>query len=149
MVVDYWGLQFAPFRHVTGAGFFRSAASEEATARLQFLVENNHRVGVLVSDAGCGKTVLMQKFQRELQNSACDVCHLSLLGLDVDDLLLQLASELKLRESVSIADLWQGIFDRIRVNGYQDVPTVFLLDDAHEAESDVLRPNPAAGRPPA
>ena len=65
-------------------------------------------------------------------------CHFSLLGIDFDELLHQLATGLNLQNCASVADAWQNIFDRISVNGYQEVATVLLLDDVHEAAGEVL-----------
>ena len=80
MLVDYWELQSAPFHSPTGAGFFASASSDEAAARLQFLVENRHRLGVLIGESGCGKTVLLDKFQQDLRLHACEVLPLQPAG---------------------------------------------------------------------
>ena len=138
MLADYWGFETTPFRNPAGAGFFQSASNDEALARLQFLVDNRYRLGILLGESGSGKTVLLQRFQYDLHRTESQVCRFSLLGIDVEEFLQQINAQLCLSEGVSLAEVWQNLFDHICVNGYQNVPTVFLFDDVHEAEGEVL-----------
>lgn len=138
MLANYWGFHSTPFHDPAAGGFFASASIDEALARLHFLVENRHRLGVLLGETGSGKSVLLQRFGQDFHPSAAQVCRMSLLGTDADEFLQQVNTELCLPESNSTAEIWKNIMDQVEVNGYQDIPTVFLFDDAHEAEGEVL-----------
>jgi general secretion pathway protein A len=64
----------------------------------------------------------------------------NLLGLEVRDFQWLLAAGLHTnpRSTDDIFSLWRRISDCIRGNGYQDMQTVLLLDDVHEASHEVL-----------
>jgi type II secretory pathway predicted ATPase ExeA len=56
MYQAHWGLQKSPFRgDLDPKSFFPSPTHEEALARLNFLAEEHHRLGLLFGPAGSGK----------------------------------------------------------------------------------------------
>lgn len=136
-----WDTQKSLF-HVglRGAGFYRGTMQQEAIARLNFLVSNFYRLGMLVGPSGAGKTILTSVFSEESRSKNYEVAHFSLLGMQRDEFVWRLATELKEVPSQrdTLGSLWRRIQDRLTVNHYQQVPTVVILDDAHDAEREVL-----------
>ncbi len=141
MYQEHWGFDRPPFQvGQDGAGYFRSPAQVEALARLTYLVNDQQRLGVLIGPGGVGKTVLLDAFARRQRLRGHQVCYRSLLGLQHDEFVLAVASDLGETPSSfdTLGILWRNIEDRLLVNRYQRLPTVFLFDDADEAESDIL-----------
>lgn len=141
MYQQYWGLAGRPFPSRVGlAEFFESPSHEEALARLQFLIEQRYRVGLLLGPAGSGKSLLLNVFAQMLRRSGRQAVVISLVGLDVNDFVSQLASQLAVdpARAASPEALWQPIVDRIVANRYQRRDTVLLLDDADEGADAVL-----------
>jgi len=141
MYQQYWGLSERPFPSRVGlAEFFESPSHEEALARLQFLVEQRYRVGLLLGPSGSGKSLLMNVFAQMLRRSGRKAALLSLMGQDVNGFVTQLALQLAVEPArrPSPEALWQPIVDRIVANRYQRRDTVLLLDDADEAAEPVL-----------
>jgi general secretion pathway protein A len=141
MYQQYWGLDERPFPSRVGlADFFESPSHEEALARLQFLIEQRYRVGLLLGTAGSGKSLLLNIFEQMLRRSGRQVAVISLVGLDVNGFAAQLASQLAVdpARGATPEARWQPIVDRIVANRYQRRDTVLLLDDADEAADAVL-----------
>jgi general secretion pathway protein A len=141
MVYSYWGFRESPFAAgLDVRGFYQSANHEEVLARLHFLVDQPRRVGLLLGEAGVGKSLVMEVFARQKRSATRQVATLSLLGATPEEFLWQLA--VKLGRDVSIRDsqfqLWRNVSDQLAENRYQKLGTVILLDDADEASSDVL-----------
>lgn len=137
-----WDIPKSPF-HVGphGAGFYRSTIHDEALARLEYLVNNFYRLGLLVGPSGSGKTALTNFFAHEVQSRGCEVANLSVLGMDRDEFVWRLATELGEipTHHDSLVTLWRRIQDRLTVNHYQQLPTIIFVDDVHEAEQSTLR----------
>ncbi len=137
----HWGLTEAPFRGAFDARFFyESPTHEEALARLQFLVEERQRLGLLLGETGTGKSMLLEVFARHLRPNGSQVANISLAGADLREFLWLIAAELGLNPSVrdDVFRLWRGVLDRLTENRYQQLDTVLLFDDAHEASREVL-----------
>src|SRR5260221_3320314 len=137
----HWGLTEAPFRGAFDARFFyESPTHEEALARLQFLVEQRQRLGLLLGETGTGKSMLLEVFARHLRPNGSQVANISLAGADLREFLWLIAAELGLNPSVRDDPfrLWRGVLDRLTENRYQQLDTVLLLDDANEATTAVL-----------
>lgn len=135
----FWGFTSTPFRDPSGAGFLQTAASEEALARLQYVVEQHYRLGMMLGEAGVGKSVLLSVFERRCRAEGKDTCRLNLIGVELEEFLVQLAQQLRAYDTRSIAQSWQKIFDQIQLNGYQQRDTVLLFDDVDEAEPEVMK----------
>jgi general secretion pathway protein A len=141
MYQKHWDLTGQPFPSRVGAAqFFESPTHEEALARLQFLVEQHQRIGLLLGASGSGKSLLLKLFAQALVTTGRQVVRVNLLGLDCHELTRQLASQLEvtLTGNATPAKWWRSIVDRIVANRYQSRDTVLLLDDADEADRDVL-----------
>jgi len=137
----YWGLKESPFRG--GAGlefFFQSPTHEEALARLQFLVEDQRRLGLLLGDSGSGKSLLLDVFAREQAYQGNQVASANLLGASPDEVLWRLCADLGCNPSPgsSAARLWRQLVDKLTENRWLNLGTIVLLDDADEATPETL-----------
>lgn len=141
MYLEHWKLAHSPFApRFAARSFHASPTHEEALARLQFLVEDGRRVGLMLGPSGCGKSVVLDVLRRELTRFGTTVVTLSLLGVDEDEALWQLAAGCGLNPATNAtrASLWRGLLDYLIAQRRQQLATAFLFDDAHEATADVL-----------
>jgi len=141
MYQSHWGLRVAPFHGDSAVQFLhQSPTHEEALARLQFLVKNHRRLGLLTGPSGSGKSLVLETFAEQLRRRGLPVAKMSLLGVEPAEMLLLLAVGLKLNPepSTSMVGLWRVITDRLAEFYYQRLETVILLDDADCADSRVL-----------
>lgn len=141
MYQQYWGFLTPPF-HVgqEGSGYFKSPSQVEALARLAFVVDDVKRLNILVGPTGIGKSALLDAFARRQRLQGHQVVRISLLGLQYDELVLVIAEQLGETPCAAdtISTLWRRIEDRLIVNRYQQLPSIFLFDDVDEAEQQVL-----------
>jgi type II secretory pathway predicted ATPase ExeA len=141
MYRKHWGLRELPFGPgIDPKAFFPGPSHEEALARLQFLVDENRRVGLLMGGGGSGKTLLFSVLAQQLRLNGRQVANLSLLGCEDREFLWSLSAALCLNppRGAQTFALWRGLTDRIAENRYQRCGTVLLLDDADEATGEVL-----------
>lgn len=141
MYESHWGLQESPFRGQTDARhFYCSPTHEEALARLEFLIENRRRLGLVVGLPGSGKTMLLKVLARRLSMNGVPVSRVNLVSLDPCTMLWELATQLgcHLPRDQALFRVRQSITDCITANRYQQLPTVMLLDDVDEATPEVL-----------
>lgn len=154
MYATHWGLRESPFRGPANPRYFyNSPTHDEALARLQFLVENHYRLGLLLGMPGNGKTLLLEVFAGQLRRAGSQVAIVNLLSLGTREFLWELATQLHRnpRREDTPFDLWRAVVDRLVENRYQQIPTVLLLDDADEMSPEVaaqvirlLRHDPAS-----
>ncbi len=90
---------------------------DEGLARLEYLVAQQRRLGLIVGPAGSGKTFLAKQFVRAARLRSCDVLHADLLGVDGRELLWTLVSQLGIRRHIREAcfALWRALADRLIV----------------------------------
>jgi type II secretory pathway predicted ATPase ExeA len=141
MYTSHWGLKESPFYGESAMQFIEhSPPHEEALARLQFLVDNHRRVGLLTGASGSGKTLVLEVFFQRLRRRGLPVAKIGLLGVEPAEMLLLLAAGLKLNPEpgASPVVLWRAITDRLIEHYYQKLETVILLDDADSADDRVL-----------
>jgi len=141
MYRSHWGLKESPFREsLDTRTFYLSPSHDEALARLQFLVDERQRVGLLLGRPGCGKSSVLEVLGRDLKKRGHQVAQLSLAGLAVREFLWQTASAWGLAPEACATEfgLWRMLDDRLIENRYQQRPTILLLDDAHEATEELL-----------
>ncbi len=137
----HWGLNEPPFRtRIDPKRFYRGPTHDEALARMHFLVERGHRMGLLLGEAGSGKSLLLAVCAEQLRDRGQSVATVSLLGLEPAEFVSSLAGGLGLNpdQCLSGAALWRMLTDRITENRYEQVATVLLLDDAERASQAVL-----------
>ena len=137
---SHWGLTETPFRGgFDPRFFFESPTHEEALARLHFLVEERQRVGLLLGEPGTGKSMLLEMFARHLRRGGSQVANISLHGIDLREFLWLVAAELGLNPNGrdDVFRLWRGVLDRLAENRYQQLDTVLMFDDVHQASHEV------------
>ena len=140
MYQSYWGLGQAPFRGNLDPRFFHQGPThEEALARLQFLVDEHRTLGLLLGEAGTGKSLILEIFARSLGRVGRQSAKLSLAGLDPHGFLWQLAGQLGVESAstVSTFALTRAVTDHIAANRYQQRATILLLDDVDTARPEV------------
>lgn len=134
-------LPATPFRDTGDAScFYASATHQEALARLQFLVRQGRSLGILTGGDGSGKSLVLARFLRELQQAGQPACLVNLMGLEPREFLWELAAGLRAqpRTCDDVFTLWRQLLDRIRANHLLQSRTTILLDDADEAAHEVL-----------
>lgn len=139
---SYWGLEKTPFRAFHDSCFFyHSPTHEEALARMHFLVEERRRLGLLLGAEGSGKTFLLRFFADELRHDGRAAVVVGLEGLAPEEMLLRLLQSLGKNPSSrdSLVSLWRQLEDRLCENGYEQIDTIVLLDDADLATEQVLQ----------
>lgn len=138
MYLAHWGLEQSPFRGSGPRSFYASPTHEEALARLAFLVEQRRRLGLLLGEPGCGKSLVLEVFAEQMREAGLPAVKFSLLGLDREEFLARLAAGLRLpwNGRRTLPDAWRAIRDRLAEHRYQQFQTVVLLDDADQATSE-------------
>ncbi len=142
MYESHWGLRESPFRGTVDPGmFYESPTHEEALSRLDFLVEQHNRLGLLIGPSGSGKSLLLEVFADGLRRRGWPVAKISLLDVEPTEMLYLLATEwgLNPEPTQSTAGLWRMLTDRLIEYRYQQMETVILLDDADLADRAVQR----------
>ncbi len=130
-----------PFSYRLDAeNFYQGTSQEEALSRLHFLVDNRRRLGWLQGSRGAGKSVLLNVFSQQLLRAGRQAILTSVLGVDPAEFLWKLAAGLGANPHANATSrqLWLEIDDRIAANRYQRRDTALLIDDAGEADPDVL-----------
>ena len=144
MYPSHWGLKQSPFRSCLDPQFFYpSPTHDEALARLHFLVDQRHRLGLLLGPGGSGKSLLLEVFARQCAVAGCAVAKVNLLGVEPEELLADLACQLQRNCSATqpVGALWRILTDRLAELRYEQRPVVLLFDDAecaHTATSDTV-----------
>jgi general secretion pathway protein A len=119
---------------------YPTAASAEALARIEYLVDSRRRVGVLLGEQGIGKSLLLLAAARQLGRQGRAVALVDVTGVGPRELAWQIAGSLKAapNDDADGSRLWRLIGDRIVENRTQAVHTVLLVDNAGLAGPDVL-----------
>jgi general secretion pathway protein A len=141
MQLEHWQLNRSPFPAALDVDrFYPSPAHDEGLARLEYLVDAQRRVGVLLGEAGVGKSLVLRVAARRLARRGCAVASVSALGAGTREFLWQLAAGLGAapRDDADVVRLWRLIADRVVENRLQQVDTVCLIDDAGQAGPDLL-----------
>jgi len=142
MYQTHWGLQESPFRGgVDPQTFYQSQTHEEALARLNFLVDDHRRLGLLLGPGGSGKSLLLDVFARQLRRHGRSVAKLSLLDVCSVEMLCQLADQwgIRVKSPQSTALLWRAVTDRLLENRYLELETIILFDNVDRADPKTLQ----------
>ncbi|MBM4010810.1 MAG: hypothetical protein ACKO4Z_13220 [Planctomycetota bacterium] len=120
------------------ASFHVGAAEEEALARIEWLVLERGRCGLVIADEGLGKSHLVAMAARRCGGLGAEVATLSLHGLPAGEWLDLLLARLPL-DAASRASgdrPWLLLEDRIRENTLMERPTVLAFDDVDRGPGD-------------
>lgn len=139
MDYSYWGLKESPFRWgLDPKGFFLSGVHEEALARLEFLVQHGRRLGLLVGQAGTGKSLLLEVFSANLRRTGRPIASLSAAGATGQewlwDMLIALGRTPKPETPIPL--LWRQLFDRFREASLVGQTAVILCDQMESATEE-------------
>ncbi len=139
--LSHWNLAHCPFSgQLDPKCFYESPGHQEALARLHFLVEQRHRLGLLLGESGTGKSFLLRVFAERLRRAGHPVAAMGLLGVGPDEFVWLVAARLGLnpRRGLTASGLWPAVMDRLAEYRYQELQTVLLMDDADRASGDAL-----------
>ena len=142
MYGSHFGLTQLPFGSRPNSAFFYiSPTVEEALARLQFLVDQRRRLGLVLAGPGGGKSVLLNVLADQLRRSNRQVAQVNLLGLSAAEFVWQLAAQwgIPFDDDAPSRAMWRAIGDRLVENRCQRLDTVILLDDADQALPEALQ----------
>ena len=142
MYQAHWGLNEQPFQgSLDPKSFYQSPTHEEALARLNFLVEQHRRLGLLIGPSGSGKSLLFEVFAQQLRRQGRSVAKVSLLDVEPTEMLSLLATEwqLPVGSLQSAPVLWRALTNRLIEHRYQQLETVVLFDDVDQAEPRTLQ----------
>lgn len=139
MVRDPDALTPPPFSgSLEPATFVVGPAQEEALARLEWLVAERQRCGLVVAEAGLGKSHLAVMAARRLAGLAAEVAVLSLAGLAEGEWIDLLLERLPLDAASRGEPLrpWLKLENRLRENTLLGRPTVLIFDDIDRGPAD-------------
>jgi type II secretory pathway predicted ATPase ExeA len=120
------------------AAFHCGPAQEEALARLEWLVSERQRCGLVVAEPGMGKSHLAIAAARRLGGLGAEVIVLSLRGLPENEWLDLLIDRLPL-DPASRAEAirpWLKLENHLRQNTLMGRPTALVFDDLDQAPAD-------------
>lgn len=122
------------------ACFHAGPPQDEALARLEWLLAERQRCGLVVAAPGLGKSHLAAMAARRLGGLGAEVAVLSLHGLSEGDWLELLLDRLPL-DPASRAEAirpWLKLENRLRENTLMGRPTVLVFDDVDRGPADAL-----------
>jgi type II secretory pathway predicted ATPase ExeA len=124
----------------SGELLFRGASFIESLARAHFLVERRKLLGLLVGEAGSGRSTLLVTLADELRRGGIRVARLHLYGVSADEMLWALAAELGLnpRPDATTGRLWREITDSLAAARFEQQHVAMLLDDVDRAQPDAI-----------
>lgn len=141
MVREHWNFSAPPFAGpLEPATFYCGTPQEEALARLEWLVEERQRFGLVVAAEGCGKSHLAAMAARRIGGLGAEVALLSLCGLTAGDWIEMLLERLPLDPLSRSEPLrpWQKLENRLRENMLMERTTTLIFDDLDQAPADAL-----------
>lgn len=139
MYRKHFGLTHHPFEKMHNADeLFISKSARELDGRLKHLIDLRG-MGMLVGEAGCGKTTLVRKFALSLHPGLYKVFYIPNSTGNVMDLYKSIAWELGLPTVRSRAALYRVICAEVtRLTQESKIQPILIVDEAHLLRSDVL-----------
>jgi type II secretory pathway predicted ATPase ExeA len=120
--------------------FHAGPAQEEALARLEWLLAERQRCGLVVAEQGFGKSHLAAVAARRLGGLGAEVAVLSLHGLPEGEWLDLLLARLPLDPASRAEQIrpWLKLENRLRENTLMERPTVLVFDDVDRGPVDAI-----------
>ncbi len=141
MALDHWGIDRSPFETSLQIDqFYPSSTHDEALARIEYLINAQRQLGLLLGGPGMGKSLVLQVAAQQLARNGCAVVFVDALGLSTRELLWQVVAGLGAAppQDADVAQLWRRVSDRVAENRMQQIHTLLLVDDAGQAGPDLL-----------
>ena len=140
MYQTHWGLEKPPFPSgLDPRLFYEGASQRESLARLRFLLAHRRRLGLVLGEAGLGKSLLLGIVAAQFRQTGQSVAQVDLLALSSREFYWQLGNEL--HAAVRVCDdsirLFRQLTDRLHENRLQGQQTVLLLDDLDQSGPDL------------
>lgn len=139
MYESYWGLSEPPFSNrLDERRFVETPVHEEALARLDYLIEQRHRCGVLSGPGGSGKSLLLGVLAGQIRRTQRDVAVVDLRRVGGHEMLWRLAAALHLapEESQPSFALWRAVEDHLHGLRLARSQTVIIFDHFDRSEPD-------------
>ena len=139
MYRSFYSLSAVPFRKdITGKELLSSETFTEGLARLEYL-KSTRGIGVVVGEAGAGKTSLLRRFTESLNPSLYKAVYFPLSTVTVSDfyrgLTLGLGEEPKFRKVDMFGRIQQAIMNLYH---NQKITPVLILDEMQMASNQFL-----------
>ncbi|MBD15528.1 MAG: hypothetical protein CMJ72_10225 [Planctomycetaceae bacterium] len=140
MYPTQWGLTKSPFPSgIDLQLFYEGFNQREALARLRYLTSHPSRCGLMLGNAGFGKSHLLQLFAKECRLHGKAVALVDLLGLSTHEFLWQLG--IQLEAAVHIENqpprLFRQLTDRFQELSFERQRIVLLLDNVDQVGPDL------------
>jgi general secretion pathway protein A len=115
--------------------FVTSQRTDEATARLQFLVDNRRLCGIVTGPSGVGKSFLIRNTLRHLTAPVPKIAIVDVAGLPYETVLRDLAAALHAPPNNHDSDfvVWRSVIDQIVGGQLADCQTVVVFDHIDQA----------------
>lgn len=139
MFTSFYSLSSKPFgKEIKAKDMFSSSTQVELLARLNYL-KDNRGMGLVVGEAGSGKTASLRTFTANLNPALYKVVYFPLSTLTVNDFYRALAYYLGLEPTFRKVDLFKQIQDAVLSHHLdKKITPVFILDELHMASSHFL-----------
>lgn len=136
--IGYWGMSTSPFAE--GANAATAPLIDEAVARLMFLVDERRPLGIVVGEAGTGKTTLLKLAAARIARKGLLVHRDSLLGRQSYELLWEMGNRLGARPSGGepLLAIWNSLEARLTELALDGRRVALLLDDVDGALGDAV-----------
>lgn len=135
MYQAYWGLSRLPFSdEAARRSLAASPVHAEALARLEFLVEQHSRLGLLLGPAGSGKSLVLAESARRIARTGAALACVPAAAAEERQLLDALAIGWNVQETGdNCSTHWRAVLDRLEELRLESIPAVALLDDLDRA----------------
>jgi general secretion pathway protein A len=137
MYQAYWGFSRSPFLAADDGVLAGSPVHGEALARLEFLVESQCPLGLLIGAGGTGKTAVLAEFAQRAQRRGVLAARVSAAAAEEPHVLPLLAESLACSAHGETA-AWQGLVDRLQELRFEGRRAVVLFDDLDRAAASSL-----------
>ena len=139
MFKQYFGLKFNPFsKEILPEQLFENQELIEVSSRLNYL-QNSRGIGLLVGEAGSGKSTALRKYVNALNPALYKPCYFALSTVTVGEFYHGLALELGEQPQHKKVAVFHQIQQAINSLYYdRRITPVIILDEIHMAKNSVL-----------